>query len=136
MQYTGERPVDVLTLHLYPGSGESALYEDDGKTWAYQEGDYRVTRFRVETEWADNARYPARIRLERSTEGPFAPTYRRTRIVLHGLEAAPRQIRADGEAVRDVRMQRDAHPCPDLYQPASPPCLLALESFRTIEVVA
>ena len=39
MQYTGERPVDVLTLHVFPGDGESMLYEDDGATLAYQHGD-------------------------------------------------------------------------------------------------
>ena len=38
MQHTGERPVDVLMLHVFPGDGESALYEDDGESLAYQQG--------------------------------------------------------------------------------------------------
>jgi alpha-glucosidase len=136
MQHTGERPLDLLTLHLYPGSGESLLYEDDGQTWAYQQGECRLTRFRLETEWADNARLPARIRLERSAEGGFEPAYKRTRVVLHGLQAAPQQILVDGEAASGGRLQPDAHPCPVFYHPAHPPYVLELDSFRTIEVVA
>jgi len=45
MKYVGEKPVDVITLDVYPG-GYAAfeLYEDDGKTLAYQKGEYAVTK--------------------------------------------------------------------------------------------
>jgi len=45
MQHTGERRVDTLILHVYAGNGDSVLYEDDGASMAYQQGEYRITRF-------------------------------------------------------------------------------------------
>jgi len=49
MRYVGERPRDPLTLHVYPPSGSeeqtSLLYEDDGRTYGFREGEYLLTRF-------------------------------------------------------------------------------------------
>ena len=47
MQFVGELVDEPLTLACYPAEGELAvgeLYEDDGETTAYQQGDYRRTR--------------------------------------------------------------------------------------------
>ncbi|HEY5078871.1 MAG TPA: TIM-barrel domain-containing protein [Opitutaceae bacterium] len=46
MRNTGEKPWDPLTLEVFP-SGKSSykLYRDDGRTFAYQSGDFTVTRF-------------------------------------------------------------------------------------------
>jgi alpha-glucosidase len=44
-QHTGALQRDQLRLHLWPGAGECAYYEDDGATRAYLRGDYRLTRF-------------------------------------------------------------------------------------------
>ena len=55
MQYVGEKPVDEITLDVYPtiedGAFHFVLYEDDGETDAYQEGVYTTTRYegRVQT---------------------------------------------------------------------------------------
>jgi alpha-glucosidase (family GH31 glycosyl hydrolase) len=39
MLYDGQKPVDVVTLDLYPyGASSFSLYEDDGKTQAYRTG--------------------------------------------------------------------------------------------------
>ena len=46
MNYTDERPLDTLILAIYPSRGKEArftLYEDDGKTLAYQSGNYGQT---------------------------------------------------------------------------------------------
>lgn len=45
MAYTDERPLDTLTLDLYPGNGSFTLYEDDGHTFAYQQGASCTTTF-------------------------------------------------------------------------------------------
>ncbi len=50
MQYTEERPVDELTLRVYPGMGEFTLYEDDGKSFEYREGIFATTTYRVYPE--------------------------------------------------------------------------------------
>lgn len=47
MQHTGERPLDNLTLLVYPGapgqSGSLTLYEDDGVSQAHQSGEHALT---------------------------------------------------------------------------------------------
>ena len=48
MQYSDERPLDTLILAVYPTegmAGSSSLYEDDGKTLAYQTGAFATTSF-------------------------------------------------------------------------------------------
>jgi alpha-glucosidase len=76
-QFVGEKPHAALTLELFPGSGVSWLYEDDGKTLAYRSGEFRLTRFQM-TETADG------IILERFVQGDFTPTYTNMRIIVHG----------------------------------------------------
>lgn len=47
MQRTDERPLDVLTLVVYPGGpGALSLYEDDGATQAYRGGQHALTEIR------------------------------------------------------------------------------------------
>jgi alpha-glucosidase (family GH31 glycosyl hydrolase) len=49
MQHTGERPLDLLTLLIYPeGSSRFQLYEDDGRSNAYRRGAHALTRFECE----------------------------------------------------------------------------------------
>jgi len=45
MKYMDEKPVDVITLDVFPdkGSSEFKLYEDDGITLKYQHGDKAIT---------------------------------------------------------------------------------------------
>lgn len=76
-QFVGEKPEASLSLHLYPGSGHSWLYEDDGESLDYQTGGYRLTHFEM-SETADG------ILLERSTEGCFHPLYESMTIFVHG----------------------------------------------------
>jgi hypothetical protein len=44
VQHTDERPLDELTLQIYPeGASRFELYEDDGRTQAYRRGRYALT---------------------------------------------------------------------------------------------
>jgi alpha-glucosidase len=92
VQHSGEWPPDALHLHVYPGDGESWLYEDDGHSLAYRSGMFRRTRFVCETEAGGGFRVGCKV------EGSFDPGYGRYEIHIHGLEAAP-QVRVDGAAV-------------------------------------
>ena len=47
MQHADERPLDLLTLRVWPGTGEWTLYEDDGHTFDYQTGGWATTTYRV-----------------------------------------------------------------------------------------
>jgi alpha-glucosidase len=46
MEYIGQKPVNPLTLEIYPhGESSFVLYEDDGETYAYENGSYCTTEF-------------------------------------------------------------------------------------------
>lgn len=46
-QYMGERPVDIITLLIYPSTeSEYQLYEDDGRSLDYEKGVYALTDIR------------------------------------------------------------------------------------------
>ena len=83
VQHTGERPLDELTLQIYPeGTSRFELYEDDGRSNAYRRGHYALTGIEsvaqadrvtvgVEAPTGDrslvpaNRRYLIRLRLDR-----------------------------------------------------------------------
>lgn len=50
MQSTDERPLEELTLRIWPGHGEFRLYEDDGHTFEYQTGAFATTTYRVNSQ--------------------------------------------------------------------------------------
>ena len=51
VQHTGERPQDELTLQIYPhGTSRFELYEDDGRSNAYQRGVYALTAIECAAE--------------------------------------------------------------------------------------
>ncbi|GAC1470343.1 MAG: glycoside hydrolase family 31 protein [Ktedonobacteraceae bacterium] len=45
LHYADEHPLDPLTLDLYPGDGTLTLYEDDGHTFAHEQGHFSTTRY-------------------------------------------------------------------------------------------
>jgi alpha-glucosidase len=95
LQHTGEWPPDALQLHIYPGEGESWLYEDDGHSLAYQSGEMRLTRFVCEVGVGDEAPGPG-LAVHREVQGPFDPGYQRFEIYIHGLEASPEAVQVAG----------------------------------------
>jgi alpha-glucosidase len=78
LQHSSEHPLDPLTLAIYPGDDRSlTLYEDDGETTAYQNGEYAMTNFTVTHEGGQVA-----CRLQ-ETEGRFAGCRAARTIVLN-----------------------------------------------------
>jgi alpha-glucosidase len=96
MQHTGERPVDVLTWHVFAGNDSSTLYEDDGHSLAYQRGAWRVTRLECQRT-SDNG-----LRITRQTQGNYQPGYARCAWVIHGLDGAPQRVQCDGQDVTNA----------------------------------
>lgn len=45
MQYTGERSYDTLKLLVFPGAGSYVHYQDNGRDFAYREGEYNAYEF-------------------------------------------------------------------------------------------
>lgn len=86
-QHSAEAPAVPLQLHLYPGDGVSWLYEDDGHSLAYRQGDYRLSRF-------DLSQRDHTLTLVRSLAGDFHPPYPHFEIAVHG--AQPLAAHLDG----------------------------------------
>ncbi len=76
-QFVGEKPDAPLELHIYPGTGVSWLYEDDGETMAYRDGVYRLTRFEMKLEGSE-------LRIRRDASGNWRPPRRSFSIFFHG----------------------------------------------------
>lgn len=73
-QFTGEKPLDPLTVHVYPGAeGAFTLYEDDGQTLAYQHGAFRLTHFR----WHNQT-----LHMQVRAQG-YTPAPRQLQVVIH-----------------------------------------------------
>ncbi len=85
LDWVGQRATESLTLHVYPGDGVSWLYEDDGETLSYRQGEYRLTRFTL-------AASAGRLGLTREVEGPFDPGYARFQVIVHGVERPPEAV--------------------------------------------
>ena len=91
MQYMGEKPVDEITLVVYP-VGDSAydLYEDDGKSLDYQQGIYALTH--IESHEADG-RWTLHIP---KAEGGYLPD-RHTYRVESYWDAKPAKVTQNGK---------------------------------------
>jgi alpha-glucosidase (family GH31 glycosyl hydrolase) len=88
VQHTAERPLDEVTVLIYPdGASRFDLYEDDGRTNAYRRGQYALTAFecaaepgtvtvRIGDAAGDRSAVPAgrRYLLELRTDPPEAVT--------------------------------------------------------------
>ena len=87
MQHSDEFVPETLELHVFAGDGESSLYEDDGHTQAYRDGQLRLTQFRLEADGAA-------LVLTRTAQGPYDPGTRGYDVLLRGLpEPAQEQPR-------------------------------------------
>ncbi|MCB0569400.1 MAG: glycoside hydrolase family 31 protein [Phaeodactylibacter sp.] len=88
-QYTGEKPLNVVSLRAYYGNGEGHLYEDAGDGYAYQSGEYRLRTFRTLTGHHH-------FSLSQEQEGLFAVAYKTFRAELFGLPYKAAHCLADG----------------------------------------
>jgi alpha-glucosidase len=81
MQWSDQRRLDRLTLDIYPdglGYAEGRLYEDDGHSFAYQEGHYCHSLYRCEV----NHQHGTGI-LHAERAGAYTPPDRAIEVRLH-----------------------------------------------------
>lgn len=84
VQHASEAPDDTLDLHIYFGKDPTAttLYEDDGSTYAFEQGAYRRRSLRFD---------PARREVTISApEGSYPSKFSVVRAVVHGFPDAAR----------------------------------------------
>ncbi|NJL21139.1 MAG: DUF5110 domain-containing protein, partial [Leptolyngbyaceae cyanobacterium SM1_3_5] len=79
MQFVDERAIDVLTLKVWPGDGEFTLYEDDGRSFAYQSGQFATTQIRV---WMADEDAIVEIA---ARQGDWQPAARRVVVEMAGM---------------------------------------------------
>ena len=93
MKNTSEKPWDPLTLEVFPsGKSEFTLYHDDGRSFAYESGDFTVTRFSCdETEGA------VELTIEESNKR-YTPSQYRVRF---HLRESPVSVAVDGTKTAD-----------------------------------
>lgn len=91
IQFTGERKIDNLLLHVYYSVNRrvSLFYEDDGEGYEYMKGVFSVKKFTV----FGNRR---QMRIIQQKDGIFAPSYRQYEIIFHALPFRPKGYSVDG----------------------------------------
>ncbi|HSJ52704.1 MAG TPA: TIM-barrel domain-containing protein, partial [Anaerolineae bacterium] len=94
LQHTGQWPPEALQLHIYPGNGESWLYEDDGHSLDYRSGKFQLSRFTCQAMPGNG------LVVSRLVQSAFDPGYSRFDIHLHGLDAAPSTLLLDGVSAK------------------------------------
>jgi len=112
MQYTGQKPVDPLSVHLYGfapidlagerRSSAFSLYEDDGLSIAYQSGEFQRTDLRF-SQTETGVRFDV---TPESGDGAFQSFARRGyRLQFHGIEGAVNSVRLDGQAIPEAEAE-------------------------------
>ena len=94
--YDGQKPKDRVTFDVYPASGESSftLYEDDGNTRRYQQGESSRQTIRMQAAGAD-----ATVDIG-AVDGTYAGQEARRGYTLRMLAAnAPQSVQAEGRAL-------------------------------------
>jgi len=85
MQYSSEKPLDPLTLDIYPAGEASSfvLFEDDGE-YGYEQGEYSTTRYDCVDK---NGTVIVTIHA-RNSRGGYSPERRRCIVKVHGRPSA------------------------------------------------
>ncbi|OUS68863.1 hypothetical protein B1748_32835 [Paenibacillus sp. MY03] len=110
MDYVGQKPLDRLELHVYPGKeGEFTLCEDDGQTFGYLQGESAITKMTCHVN-------EERILLEiERRKGQYAgmPKQRIWSVVFHSAEK-PSAVTVDDSEWRETTAGRKGLP-PDCW---------------------
>ncbi len=105
MQYTKERPVDELMLHVFYGEGtnKSQLYEDQGDGFEHKEGAYSLKDYTL-------VGASKSIELQQEKSGKQFDTYLSTNVFLYGLPFEPASCEVDGAAIEFTKSKRNGNP--------------------------
>ncbi len=102
-QYTGEKPIDELTLYVYykQGTETSHLYEDEGEGYDYETNEAFSLKI-FETE-GKNDSFVVRQR----KEGQFKTTYESVKVYLVGFPAFVQKCIVDGVElpIKEIRLR-------------------------------
>ncbi len=125
VQDTDQVPQGPLELRVYPGPDcHGSTYADDGKTFAYQRGQFSRTSFTCEMK-------SGAVRVGVSApEGPFRPWWNDYRVVVFGAQAAPRQVSVGAKTFTAWKYDPVAHTV-SLTVPVSRTAMDVMIQYRT-----
>jgi alpha-glucosidase len=102
MQWTGEKPIEELTLYVYYKNGKetSTLYEDAGEGYDYQQDVYSLKRY--ETMGTET-----NFTLLQTMEGSYIPTYSSVKVYLVGFPTFLKRCTVDGHEmpIKEIRLR-------------------------------
>ena len=137
MTYSDERPMDTLTLHVYPNmSGEVSytLYEDDGKTRDYQIGKYSTTTF---TQRSLNKNGVATLSLTAGeSQGTFeGKLHERTYIFeVHSISQKPKRVSGNGTTIPEYNKRTLKNSAEPKYVYSSKTKILSIYVHNRLDV--
>ena len=110
MNFSDERPLDTLTVHIYPsGNSETTytLYEDDGKSLAYQKGNFSLTTF-TQKSFQEKGNPVLNLNISES-KGVFEGklNQRVYLIIIHGIFEKPNEISCNGSEFTEYADQKN-----------------------------
>ena len=99
MIYSGEKPVDVITLDIFPyGESKYDLYEDDNLSLAYKTGNFAITG--IHSSLTANR---LSLKIEKP-QGKFRPSKHNYLAKIHWQgKAAPKQVQENGKMVKPLK---------------------------------
>lgn len=98
VQFTDQAPVDPLTYEVYLAENAAGtLYEDDGISFGYQKGNFRIVNVTVTA-------VPEGWKIEQSApEGNFQISDRSVVFTLHGIDKKPLSVFVGGKKTSSVK---------------------------------
>ncbi|MDZ7377270.1 MAG: glycoside hydrolase family 31 protein [candidate division KSB1 bacterium] len=105
MQYVGELPPDPLVVEIYPSPGISndSLYEDDGNSFDYQKGQYRITQFELSVQ-----QKKINLLIERIVDG-YSPEKRSFLLKFHASDLKPHRVNIDKRSLQETVSLDELH---------------------------
>jgi alpha-glucosidase len=100
VQYIDDEPLDCLTLNIYPGRGGGSFYNDDGRTYDYQRGEFTWESYDVHKEANITT---LRLAERRGTDG-FTPGRYLLRFL--GIGMPPAAVAAAGEPLSQCKNRK------------------------------
>ncbi|HKI44873.1 MAG TPA: glycoside hydrolase family 31 protein [Balneolales bacterium] len=111
-QYVGQKDITNMNLRVYDGaSRKSELYEDDGHSQNYRNGDYRLTTFSTESSAKE-------LSVKVAMDGKYEGGAKTFTWEVYGIDEKPAEVKIDGkgidftydEATHTVSFKTDARP--------------------------
>ncbi len=95
MEYTGEKVVDEITLHVFfkDGTESSSLYHDDGDNMSYKRGNYRISNF--DLKGTKNS-----LQIWQNNIGAYQGKLESYKLIITGLPFEAKEYTIDGKVYK------------------------------------